>query len=228
MGSLTRWTWVWVNSGSLWWTGRPGILWFMGSQRVGHDWATELNWWILREHSHLVYCFCSVVQLCLTLCHPMDCSTPGLPLFHCLPDFAQIHIHGVRHAIQPSYPLLPFSPFAFSLSQPQSLAYFYLWQEKYRTHPGYVLKIRKIKEDIINIMGWLGSQFVWRYFRLNFEVYHQSFSTRVLISLILGVTEQSCWSSNLPSAWRYVMSSGLTDKKKERRSEEWDGTEKGR
>ena len=44
MASLTRWTWVWVNSGSWWWTGRPGVLWFMGSQRVGHDWATELNW----------------------------------------------------------------------------------------------------------------------------------------------------------------------------------------
>ena len=44
MASLTRWTWVWVNSGSWWWTGRPGMLQFMGSQRVGHDWATELNW----------------------------------------------------------------------------------------------------------------------------------------------------------------------------------------
>ena len=44
MASPTRWTWVWVNSGSWWWTGRPGVLWFMGSQRVGHDWATELNW----------------------------------------------------------------------------------------------------------------------------------------------------------------------------------------
>ena len=44
MASLTRWTWVWVNSGSWWWTGRPGVLWFMGSQRVRHDWATELNW----------------------------------------------------------------------------------------------------------------------------------------------------------------------------------------
>ena len=41
MASLTRWTWVWVNSGSWWWTGRPGVLWFMGSQRVRHDW---LNW----------------------------------------------------------------------------------------------------------------------------------------------------------------------------------------
>ena len=45
MASLTRWTWVWVNSGIWWWTGRPDMLWFMGSQRVGHDWATELNWW---------------------------------------------------------------------------------------------------------------------------------------------------------------------------------------
>ena len=41
--SPTQWTWVWVNSGSWWWTGRPGMLQSMGSQRVGHDWATELN-----------------------------------------------------------------------------------------------------------------------------------------------------------------------------------------
>ena len=41
---LTRWAWVWVNSGSWWWTGRPGMLPFMGAQRVGHDWASELNW----------------------------------------------------------------------------------------------------------------------------------------------------------------------------------------
>ena len=44
MASLTRWTRVWVDSGSWCWTGRPGVLWFMGSQRVRHDWATELNW----------------------------------------------------------------------------------------------------------------------------------------------------------------------------------------
>ena len=44
MTSLTQWTWVWVTSASWWWTGRPGVLRFMGSQRVGHDWATELNW----------------------------------------------------------------------------------------------------------------------------------------------------------------------------------------
>ena len=44
MASWTWWTWIWVNSRSWWWTGRPGVLLFMGSQRVGHDWATELNW----------------------------------------------------------------------------------------------------------------------------------------------------------------------------------------
>ena len=44
MALPTLWTWVWVNSRSLWWTGRPGVVRFMGSQRVGHDWATELNW----------------------------------------------------------------------------------------------------------------------------------------------------------------------------------------
>ena len=44
MASPTQWTWIWVNSGSWWWTGRPGMLQPFGSWRVGHDWATDLNW----------------------------------------------------------------------------------------------------------------------------------------------------------------------------------------
>ena len=44
MASLTRQTWVWASSGSQWWTGKPGMLQSMGSQRVRHNWATELNW----------------------------------------------------------------------------------------------------------------------------------------------------------------------------------------
>ena len=51
MASPTQWTWVWVNSGRWWWTGRPGVLQFMGSQIVRHDWATELNWTVSR-HLH--------------------------------------------------------------------------------------------------------------------------------------------------------------------------------
>ena len=60
MASPTQWTWVWVNSRNWWWTGRPGVLQSMGSQRVGHKWVNELNW--LREKyrtriSHVVYYF---------------------------------------------------------------------------------------------------------------------------------------------------------------------------
>ena len=52
MASLTQWMWVWVNSGSWWWTGRPDVLRFMRSQRVGHHWATELNWTELNKHTN--------------------------------------------------------------------------------------------------------------------------------------------------------------------------------
>ena len=52
MASPTRWAWVWVNSRSWWWTGSPGVLRFMGLQRVGHDWATELNWTAGKKHTN--------------------------------------------------------------------------------------------------------------------------------------------------------------------------------
>ena len=52
MVSPTQWTWIWVNSGSWWWTERPGVLWFMGLQRGGHDWVTELNWMLLGWCKH--------------------------------------------------------------------------------------------------------------------------------------------------------------------------------
>ena len=57
MASLTQWTWVWADSGSWWWTGRPGVLQSLGSQRVGNDWANELNWTDLtgvRKCSHFI------------------------------------------------------------------------------------------------------------------------------------------------------------------------------
>ena len=63
----------------------------------------------------------SVTQSCPTLCDPMDCSTPGLPVHHQLPEFTQTHVHWDSDTIQPSYPLLPPSPPAFNLSQHQGL-----------------------------------------------------------------------------------------------------------
>ena len=61
--------------------------------------------------------FSSVAQLCLTLCDPMDCSTPGFPVHHQLPELAQTHVHRVSDAIQPSHPLSSPSPPSLSLSQ---------------------------------------------------------------------------------------------------------------
>ena len=61
MPSPPWWTWVWVNSGSWWWTGRPGVLQLMGLQRVGHDWATELNWTELL--ALLLMCFRTIIKL---------------------------------------------------------------------------------------------------------------------------------------------------------------------
>ena len=62
-----------------------------------------------------------MAQLCLTLCDPMDCSMPGFPFHHQLPEFAQTHVHWVSDAIQPSHPLSSPSPSAFNLSQHQGL-----------------------------------------------------------------------------------------------------------
>ena len=56
MASPTQWTWVWVNSRSWWWTRRPGVLQSMGSQRVRHDWATELNWTTDSIKNRSTYC----------------------------------------------------------------------------------------------------------------------------------------------------------------------------
>ena len=65
--------------------------------------------------------FSSVVQSCLTLCDPMNRSTPGLSVYHQLPEFTQTHVHWVRDAIQPSHPRSSPSPPATNLSQHQSL-----------------------------------------------------------------------------------------------------------
>ena len=63
----------------------------------------------------------SVTQSCVTLCNPMDCSVPGFPVHHQLPELAPVHVHQVGDAIQPSHPLFSPSPPAFNLSQHQGL-----------------------------------------------------------------------------------------------------------
>ena len=67
MASLTRWMWVWVNSRSWGWTGRPGALRFMGSQRVGHDWATGLTNW---TDQSLYFAFTKINPSLSDACYP--------------------------------------------------------------------------------------------------------------------------------------------------------------
>ena len=91
-----------------------------------------LNWLLLPSPPHLItspHClqsfqsvqFSSVAQSCPTLCDPMNCSTPGLPVHHQLPEFTQTYVHWVGDAIQPSHPLSSPSPPAPNPSQHQSL-----------------------------------------------------------------------------------------------------------
>ena len=78
---------------------------------------------IVTNGHHVVYSvqFTSVAQSCLTLCDPMNCSAPGLPVHHHLPEFTQTHVHRVSDAIQPSHPRSSPSPPAPNPSQHESL-----------------------------------------------------------------------------------------------------------
>ena len=83
-----------------------------GVARVGRD-------LVIKPYFSL-FQFSSVTQSCPTLCDPMNCSTPGLPVHHQLPEFTQTHVHRVGDAIQPSHPRLSPSPPAPNPSQHQS------------------------------------------------------------------------------------------------------------
>ena len=75
----------------------------------------------IQNNEYALVQFCSVTQSCLTLCNPMDCSTPGFPDHHQLPEFTQTYVHLVADTIQPSHPLSSASPLALNLSQHQGL-----------------------------------------------------------------------------------------------------------
>ena len=76
---------------------------------------------VLHNGERKLVCCCSIDKLCPTLCDPMDCSTPGFPVLHYLPEFVQSHVCWVDDAIQPSHPLSLLSLPALSLSQHQGL-----------------------------------------------------------------------------------------------------------
>ena len=106
MASLTWWTRVWVISGRWWWTGRPGVLWFTGSQRVGQDWATELNW--------TESCYCKnfsfveeniILSVSLRLCLHGNLFTINMPSFPPKGNLELLNLSGI-HRHQPAWCLI--------------------------------------------------------------------------------------------------------------------------
>ena len=119
--------------------------------------------------------FSSVAQSCLTLCDPMDCSTPGFPV-HCkLWESTQTHVHWVGDAIQPSHPLSPPSPPAFSLSQHQGLFQCQLFtsggQSIGVSASALVLPMNIQDWFPLGCTGWISLQSCLPYYLLQFFIY---------------------------------------------------------
>ena len=99
MASLTQWKRVWVNSGSWWWTRRPGMLWSTGSQKVGHDWATGLNWTELNG----LAVFPTFVNLSLILAIRSSWSEPHLAPGLVFADCMSFSIFGCKEYNQSDF-----------------------------------------------------------------------------------------------------------------------------
>ena len=135
-----------------------------------------------------LYYYFSVVQLCPILCDPMDCSSPGFPVPHHLPKFAQVHVHGVSDAIQPSHPLTPSSS-ALNLSQHQGL---FQWVSCTRQ----MTKILELQLKQQSFKGWfplrlthlisLLSKGLWRVFSSTTVQRHFS----VILPIYLSISPQ--------------------------------------
>ena len=114
----------------------------------------------------IIYSCCSVTKSCLTR-DPMDCSAPDLSVPHNLPEFTQVHVHWIGDVIQPSHPLLAFSPFAFNLSQHQGLFWWlalHIRWPKYWTYSFSISPSNEYSGLISFRIGWfdfLAVQGVW-------------------------------------------------------------------
>ena len=151
--------------------------------------------------------FSSVAQSCLTLCDPMNCSMPGLPVYHQLPEFTQTHIHWVRDAIQPSHPLSSPSPPVPNHSQHQSL---FQWVTLHMRCPKYwrfsfsifpskeipgLISFRMDWLDLLAVQGTLKSllqhhsskaSILWRSAFFTVQLSHPYITTGKTIALCIG------------------------------------------
>ena len=100
---------------------------------------------------------CSVAKSCLTLCDPKDCSTPGFPVLHYLPEFAQTLVRWVSDAIKPSHPLLPPSPPALNLSQRQG---FFPMSRLFASEGQSIGTLASASVFLVNTLGWFPLRFI--------------------------------------------------------------------
>ena len=146
-------------------------------------------------------CCCSVAESCLILVNPMDCSMPGLPVLHPLPEFAQTHVHWLGDAIQPSHPLLSTSPPAFNLSQHQGI---FQWVGS--SHQmAKVLKLQLQHQSFswINIQGWFPLGLTGWISHLSKELPRVFSSTTVCKPQFSGA-QPSLWSNSHIYIWLLV------------------------
>ena len=120
--------------------------------------AVSINSFLSHSHFWVFVLCCSVGRLCLTFWDPMDCSMPGLPVHHQLPEFAQIHVHRVGDAIQPSLPLQPSFPFAFNFPWASLVAqlvkHLPAMQETWVQSLGWEDPLEKGKATHFSILAW--------------------------------------------------------------------------
>ena len=191
-----------------------GVNWWMlstqesqtkrNSSRKNFDGKIDTSW------RRRILQFSSETQLCPTLCKPMNCSNPGLPVHHQLPQSTQTHVYWVGDAIQPSHPLLSPSPPALSLSHHQGLFKWVSsshWWPKYwsfsfinsssNEHPG-LISFRMDWLDLLAVQGTLKSLFqyhsskasiLWRSAFFTVQLSHPYMTTGKTIALILKKQE---------------------------------------
>ena len=139
------------------------------------------------HHSRL--CCCSVAESCPTLCNHMDCSMPGLPVHHHLLEFAQIHVHWISDAIQPSHPLLPSSPPALNLSSMR------VFPNELVLAPGVQSIGASVSIIPMNIWGWFPLGLTGL-----ISLHSQGLST-VFSSTTIGEPQPSLWSNSHNCTW---------------------------
>ena len=159
-------------------------------------WAKEEKTKILFQFIWPGIVVCSVTKSCLTICYSMHCSTPGIPVFQYLPEFAQTHVHWVSDTIQPSHPLLPPSLPALNLSLPQSFPLSWLFNSG-----GQSIGTSATASIIpMNTHGWFSLQLTGLISLLSKRFSRVFFSTTIQKHQFSGI-QFSLWSNSHILTW---------------------------